>query len=228
MLLSRTTGWPEADITALLTAFNRTLGVAGEVIAPARTLLRLREAFVALKRLGVPAAKALGWIDTGAPLSGLAGATAQDIATSVVQAAKSKYGLEGWATVAPPIRDVLREKQRKVLVAYLVAKHEYADSDALFARLLVDVETSPAQLTSRIKQALGSVQTFVQRAFLNLEEDVTLPAEAAHQWEWMKSYRVWEANRKIFLYPENWIVPELRDDKSPSSRRWRASCVRRT
>ena len=31
----------------------------------------------------------------------------------------------------------------------------------------------------------------------------------------MKTYRVWEANRKIFLYPENWIEPELRDDKTP-------------
>jgi hypothetical protein len=30
----------------------------------------------------------------------------------------------------------------------------------------------------------------------------------------MKNYRVWEANRKIFLYPENWIEAELRDDKS--------------
>ena len=36
------------------------------------------------------------------------------------------------------------------------------------------------------------------------------------QWnKWMKNYRVWEANRKISLYPENWMVPELRDDKSP-------------
>lgn len=26
---------------------------------------------------------------------------------------------------------------------------------------------------------------------------------------------MWEANRKVFLYPENWIEPELRDDKSP-------------
>jgi hypothetical protein len=30
-----------------------------------------------------------------------------------------------------------------------------------------------------------------------------------------KVYRVWEANRKIFLYPENWIEPELRDDQTP-------------
>jgi hypothetical protein len=31
----------------------------------------------------------------------------------------------------------------------------------------------------------------------------------------MKNYRVWEANRKVFLYPEKWIEPELRDDKTP-------------
>jgi hypothetical protein len=31
----------------------------------------------------------------------------------------------------------------------------------------------------------------------------------------MSRYRVWEANRKVFLYPENWLEPELRDDQSP-------------
>ena len=31
----------------------------------------------------------------------------------------------------------------------------------------------------------------------------------------MSRYRVWEANRKVFLYPENWVEPGLRDDKTP-------------
>ncbi len=26
---------------------------------------------------------------------------------------------------------------------------------------------------------------------------------------------MWEANRKVFLYPENYLEPELRDDKTP-------------
>jgi ABC toxin N-terminal region/ATPase family associated with various cellular activities (AAA) len=30
------------------------------------------------------------------------------------------------------------------------------------------------------------------------------------RWQWRKNYRIWDANRKIFLYPENWIEPELR------------------
>src|SRR5690606_20516314 len=90
---------------------------------------------------------------------------------------------------------------------------------------LIDVEMSSCQLTSRIKQALSSVQFFVQRCFLNLEkqyvvvsqdekDDISSP-NAWSQWKWMKNYRLWEANRKIFFYPENWLEPELRDDKSP-------------
>jgi hypothetical protein len=31
------------------------------------------------------------------------------------------------------------------------------------------------------------------------------------KWEWeMTNYRVWEADRKVFLYPENWMEPEMR------------------
>jgi hypothetical protein len=30
------------------------------------------------------------------------------------------------------------------------------------------------------------------------------------EWEWRKRYRLWDANRKIFLYPENWVEPGLR------------------
>jgi SpoVK/Ycf46/Vps4 family AAA+-type ATPase len=33
-------------------------------------------------------------------------------------------------------------------------------------------------------------------------------------WTWQRNYRVWEANRKVFVYPENWIEP----DERPSSR----------
>jgi len=34
-------------------------------------------------------------------------------------------------------------------------------------------------------------------------------------WDLLKRYRVWQANRKQFIYPENYIEPELRDDKEP-------------
>src|SRR5690606_17996388 len=42
-----------------------------------------------------------------------------------------------------------------------------------------------------------------------------LGQESERQWDGrMRSYRVWEAARKVFMYPENWIEPELRRTKS--------------
>lgn len=37
-----------------------------------------------------------------------------------------------------------------------------------------------------------------------------LGRESDAAWNWRKNYRVWDANRCIFLYPENWIEPEMR------------------
>ena len=121
-----------------------------------------------------------------------------------------------------PISNRLRNLQRDALVAYLIHRDHLADSNELFDRYLIDVEMGSCMLTSRIKQAISSVQLFVQRCLLNLERPVPGSQEPGvtpdsidtQRWQWMKNYRVWEANRKIFLYPENWIEPELRDDKT--------------
>ncbi len=43
---------------------------------------------------------------------------------------------------------------------------------------------------------------------------INTPLNLITSWVWMKNYRVWEANRKVFIYPENWIEPELRNDNT--------------
>ena len=30
-------------------------------------------------------------------------------------------------------------------------------------------------------------------------------------WSWLRRYRIWQAGREIFLYPENWLEPDPRD-----------------
>ena len=35
------------------------------------------------------------------------------------------------------------------------------------------------------------------------------------EWSWRQQYRLWQANREVFLYPENYVLPELRTDASP-------------
>ncbi len=34
-------------------------------------------------------------------------------------------------------------------------------------------------------------------------------ADPSGQWRWMKSYRVWEANRQVFVHPDDWMEPAL-------------------
>jgi len=149
---------------------------------------------------------------------------AQDIKRSL----KAKYDETTWIEVSTQVHNRLRTHLRDGLVAYLLQKPEIKaldlkDTNDLYGYFLIDVEMDACMLTSRLKQAIASVQLFVQRCLLNLEslkkikpEQIILPSAIdAKQWEWMKNYRVWEANRKVFLYPENWIEPELRDNKSP-------------
>lgn len=154
---------------------------------------------------------------------------AEDQATAdlVVQAVKSRYSNEEWLTQVKPVNDRLRIKRRDALTEYLLAnapdqyKPAWITANDIYETLLIDTEMMPIVQTSRVKQAISSVQLFVNRCLLQKEFDgsstlLTLKADTISQWNlWRKWYRIWEANRKIFVYPENWIEPDLRDDKSP-------------
>lgn len=141
---------------------------------------------------------------------------------------RSKFGEETWLTLSAEIQDALRERKRDALAAYLLVQSQPTDAPTgkwentndLYAYYLLDVEMSSCQLTSRLVQGSGSIQLFVQRCFMGLEPNVEIKTDgdkgdsAWRWWKWMRKYRVWEANRKVFLWPENWIEPQLRKDRS--------------
>lgn len=145
------------------------------------------------------------------------------IADSIQHAIRAKYRQEDWEQVVRPHNDKIRNNQEAALIAYLLQLPDLiswgvTDVDGLFEYFLIDVQMDACMETSRIKQALSSVQLFIQRCFLGLEEahnGITPDILDRGRWNWMQRYRVWEANRKVFLYPENWIESNLRDDKTP-------------
>ena len=142
------------------------------------------------------------------------------LAGDAIQTVKAKYEESSWLATSAKINDQLRENQKLALISSLINNqtlidHGVKDADGLFEFFLIDVQMDACMDTSRIKQAISSVQLFIQRCFLNLENEVSPDQIEKNRWSWMKNYRVWEANRKIFLYPENWLEPEWRDDKTP-------------
>ena len=140
-----------------------------------------------------------------------------------------------WLKFAQEMNDDLRKRKRDALAAYVcwdscfvptndsepnseyVSRYpqQFVDESDIYAYYLMDVKMEPDMTISRIVQATASIQLFVQRAELGLEGQNVLTDEQRSEWEWMKNYRVWEAARKVFLYPENWIASDLRDDKTP-------------
>ena len=142
-------------------------------------------------------------------------------ATQLMAALKAKYSEPDWDKVNQPIRVSLNEQKRDALVSAVIVQLQQAgiksvkESRDLYEYLLIDVEVSGLFDTSWLKEALGCLQLYIYRCHMRLEDRVTLTTDFEQYWTWIKNYRVWEANRKVFLYPENYIQPDLRKTKTP-------------
>jgi len=174
-------------------------------------LRRLLDGLRIVRALGVPADAVTGW-------TGVIRETDQqvrfDIATEVKDAIRATLEPAAWQRIAQPIFDRLRARQRDALVAYVQHAVGVSSMEQLYEYFLIDPGMEPVVQTSRIRVATASVQQFIHRILLNLEPTVPPETVNAGQWEWMCRYRLWEVNRKIFLYPENWLEPEFRDQKT--------------
>ncbi|MDB5226558.1 MAG: hypothetical protein JWN78_751, partial [Bacteroidota bacterium] len=231
--LKQITGWNETDLNNLTSDWTSTVlpveyknGLAME---------KLKRQFDFLHKTGSTVSFCLQYIDPKSMDTDIPGAddpaVAEEAAIAKVTAlknfVKSKYDNKQWLKIAKPLSDKLRIKRRDALISNLIynppvaMEQRWINIDELYEYLLIDVQMDACMLTSRIKQAISSVQLFIDRVLMGLEEgtifNTPLDAESfADQWKkWRKVYRIWEANRKIFLYPENWIEPTLRDNKTP-------------
>jgi len=144
-----------------------------------------------------------------------------NMALTLLQALKSRTQGPAWAATFERIDNRLNERTRDALAPLAVlllsqANFPVADVRGLYEFLLVDVEMSGCAEISYIREALNAAQLYLQRCRLSLEPNVTISTDDIPDvyWEWMMSYRVWEANRKVFLYPENYIDPSLRTTKT--------------
>lgn len=132
-------------------------------------------------------------------------------------ALQARYDEGIWLTTLGEIMNEIRPQKRDALVAWLLAERaEWTEPTDLYDHFLIDVGMESKMPSSRIVQAHGTIQLFVERSRMGLQPAAAADSsdEGWEQWTWMRNYRVWEANRKVFVHPENWIEPELLDDKS--------------
>jgi hypothetical protein len=146
--------------------------------------------------------------------------TLKEVAETCKHIAFAKYEKEEWEKVDKAICKNLNERKRDVLQKHILRHpkinelHIYTPQD-LYEYLLIDPLMGGDCITSPIKNAISSIQLYLHRCRLHLEQGIELDVDFEKWWVWLKTYRTWELNRKVFLYPENYIEPELRKFKSP-------------
>jgi Tc toxin complex TcA C-terminal TcB-binding domain/Neuraminidase-like domain/Putative peptidoglycan binding domain/Salmonella virulence plasmid 28.1kDa A protein len=212
-----------ADVTTLAAALTN-LTVAAPVLNPVQqpgTLADIAALTFIAKALDV----AVRYGVSGSTLLLLASPTPD--ANSAAAATGALQGLHpqsAWLAAVRPVEDTLREMRRDALVACLIKTGEYGipeaqflDADDIYNFYLIDPEMGVTATTTRLLQASLAIQQLVNQAFLSLSIGPTIDTADARwsEWSWRQQYRLWQANRQVFLYPENYVLPETRNDASP-------------
>jgi hypothetical protein len=211
--IALTTGLDKKDVQRLLKISPDM--ASNPSLLGAKTLLRLHEALSLIRLVPVPLEKLQEWCTLTLPTD----------ASKPYEAAKSLESIVSTRADAKALQacESVSRKKRDALVQYLMnqgtlgeTKTKILDIDSLFEYFLIDVQMGPEQQTSRIKQAISTIQLFIQRCLLGLEKPNGIPTTAVKRttWAWMSKFTMWQANRKVFLYPENWVDESFRDDKS--------------
>ncbi|GGK95923.1 hypothetical protein Sme01_31310 [Sphaerisporangium melleum] len=230
--LSRLFGWDADEIrwakrnAALLTAEAQAIAASANGAAPVRReedrfeiefLLRLVELFELTGRIGVAPSALHG--DVWRPAFG--GEPALATANTALYGIMERLFAGEWEALSAAVHDEINVLRRDALVS--IAPRTARE---LYDALLIDVEMGGQGRTSRVREAIAAAQLFVHRYLLDLEQVATRDGQDAEElrervktwWGWLKNYRTWEANRKVFLYPENYLRPELRGSKTPAFR----------
>ena len=136
---------------------------------------------------------------------------------------------DDWDTVYNPLRNKFLERERDALAGYMIfsLRNRFTDITGindLYELLLIDVGSGGCRSISTIKAALNSLQLYIERCRMQLEPYTSIRGNeggegnalnaAEVEWSWMSHYRIWEANREVFLFPEKYFDPTLRKDKT--------------
>lgn len=134
----------------------------------------------------------------------------------------SQHGREFGEQAANLYDDALRQavplarryrEQRLSGPAALSAIKTEAD---LYEYLLIDTRVATDVTTSRVAQAIASVQQYINATLLNMEPGrKPLPADDVADWAQSGSqYAIWAGDQELQDYPENYIDPTLRENRT--------------
>lgn len=110
--------------------------------------------------------------------------------------------------------DSIEPDRRDALLDAFKRSKNMKTTDEAYKYLLMDVSMSETIKISYVKEGLNALQLYLNRCRMGLESGIAYIDMPDAYWSWIMSYTTWEANRKIFVYPENYLLPSIRRTKS--------------
>lgn len=203
--LALLTGWPRALLGDVDTRLARVLG---DYRRPS-TWIATEKAIGLMNQLGVPLAEAVAYCAENLTDADRLNAR---------RLLRARYNSTDWLRALKALMDPIRERKRDALVAYLLAANPALKGKAdLYDYFLTDTEWSAKMPSSRLVHAHSTLQLFIRRCTEGLEPTAVADLDGDadwSSWDWMKNYRVWEVNRKVFVEAQYYLRPEWRDDKT--------------
>ena len=134
---------------------------------------------------------------------------------SIAEGLRSAISAVEEATL-PVLRDAL------IAASDAVGANPGEQAEWMTARLLIDARSGGCQTTTRVAQALETLQTLIfdlrTGQFKQLSPSpLSLVSDYFdEEWKWIGSYATWRSAMFVFLYPENILQPSLLKDKTPA------------
>ncbi|WP_118984348.1 neuraminidase-like domain-containing protein [Photorhabdus sp. CRCIA-P01] len=121
----------------------------------------------------------------------------------------------------------LLEAQRDALLDYFIGqvvahsptmeslRDDIKNVDDVYDYLLLDIMVSAKVNTSRVAMATNTLQQYINRISLNIEKGLFMTVEESENWqEFANRYNYWSADRMLRTYPESYLEPMLRLNKT--------------
>ncbi len=114
---------------------------------------------------------------------------------------------------------LLETKKRTAIFPWVIEKlcGIYSDvktENDLYKYFLIDVNMDEKTTISPIKEGINAIQLYLQRCRMHLESGIKEISIPSTWWSWIMDYTMWENNRRIFVYPENYLIPSVRHSKT--------------
>lgn len=84
----------------------------------------------------------------------------------------------------------------------------------VYKYLLIDPQMEEKTRITVIREAINAVQLYLNRCRMGMEKGVKGIDLDENWWSWVLDYNLWKANREIFVYPENYLLPSVRHTKT--------------